>query len=214
MNRLVCLLVLLVAMMLAGCSNHPPSAAQFMNVNKNGGSLVLGGSAFVGDVHRGTYRFESDYFDAEDYGALDISLLMRFDHFIIGASLENISICGIAGFRSQYVGLQGWGLFATNTVDRDAVPFSGGLMLIEEYSVNDDFRVGLSEHISRNTYNVDENLGGIGFYSTGFYDEFGVGTYLTYKGFSLEFRYGREIDEPRNRFYFMINYAFMSGKSS
>ena len=118
MNRLACLLVLLVATMLAGCSNHPPSAAQFMNVNKNGGSLVLGGSAFVGDVHRGTYRFESDYFDAEDYGALDISLLMRFDHFIIGASLENISICGIAGFRSQYVGLQGWGLFATNTVDR------------------------------------------------------------------------------------------------
>ena len=214
MNRLACLLVLIVVAVLTGCSNHPPSAAQFMNVNKNGGSLVLGGSAFVGDVHRGTYRFESDYFDAEDYGALDISLLMRFDHFIIGASLENISICGIAGFRSQYVGLQGWGLFATNTVDRDAVPFSGGLMLIEEYSVNDDFRVGLSEHISRNAYNVDENLGGIGFYSTGFYDEFGVGTYLTYKGFSLEFRYGREIDEPRNRFYFMINYAFMSGKSS
>ena len=214
MNRLACLLVLIVVAVLTGCSNHPPSAAQFMNVNKNGGSLVLGGSAFVGDVHRETYRFESDYFDAEDYGALDISLLMRFDHFIIGASLENISICGIAGFRSQYVGLQGWGLFATNTVDRDAVPFSGGLMLIEEYSVNDDFRVGLSEHISRNAYNVDENLGGIGFYSTGFYDEFGVGTYLTYKGFSLEFRYGREIDEPRNRFYFMINYAFMSGKSS
>ena len=214
MKWILCSLVWVMALILAGCSNHPPSAAQFMNVNKNGGSLVLGGVAFVGDVHRGTYRFESDYFDAEDYGALDISLLMRFDHFIIGASLENISISGIAGFRSQYVGLQGWGLFATNTVDRDAVPFSGGLMLIEEYSVNDDFRVGLSEHISRNAYNVDENLGGIGFYSTGFYDEFGVGTYLTYKGFSLEFRYGREIDEPRNRFYFMINYAFMSGKSS
>ena len=205
MKWILCSLVWVMALILAGCSNHPPSAAQFMNVNKNGGSLVLGGVAFVGDVHRGTYRFESDYFDAEDYGALDISLLMRFDHFIIGASLENISISGIAGFRSQYVGLQGWGLFATNTVDRDAVPFSGGLMLIEEYSVNDDFRVGLSEHISRNAYNVDENLGGIGFYSTGFYDEFGVGTYLTYKGFSLEFRYGREIDEPRNRFYFMIN---------
>ena len=205
---------LLITLVLMGCTSHPPSAAQFMNVKKNGGSIVLGGSAFVGDVHRGTYRFESDYFDAEDYGALDISLLMRFDHFIIGASLENISISGIAGFRSQYVGLQGWGLFATNTVDRDAVPFSGGLMLIEEYSVNDDFRVGLSEHISRNAYNVDENLGGIGFYSTGFYNEFGAGAYLAFKGVSLEFRYGREIDEPRNRFYFMINYAFMSGESS
>ena len=214
MNRLACLLVLLVAVMLAGCSSHPPSAAQFMNVNKNGGSLVLGGSAFVGDVHRGTYRFERDYFDAEDYGALDISLLMRFDHFIIGASLENISISGIAGFRSQYVGLQGWGLFAINTVDRDAVPFFGGLMLIEEYPLNENFKLGFSEHISCNAYNVDENLGGIGFYSTGFYNEFGAGAYLALEGFSFEFRYGREIDEPRNRFYFMINYAFMSGESS
>jgi len=203
-----------MALILAGCSNHPPSAAQFMNVNKNGGSLVLGGVAFVGDVHRGTYRFESDYFDAEDYGALDISLLMRFDHFIFGASLENISISGIAGFRSQYVGLQGWGLFAINTVDRDAVPFFGGLMLIEEYPVNENFKLGFSEHISRNAYNVDENLGGIGFYSTGFYNEFGAGAYLAFKGVSLEFRYGREIDEPRNRFYFMINYAFMNGESS
>ena len=205
---------LLITLVLMGCTSHPPSAAQFMNVKKNGGSIVLGGSAFVGDVHRGTYRFESDYFDAEDYGALDISFLMRFDHFILGASLENISISGIAGFRSQYVGLQGWGLFAINTVDRDAVPFSGGLMLIEEYPVNENFKLGFSEHISRNAYNVDENLGGIGFYSTGFYNEFGAGAYLAFKGVSLEFRYGREIDEPRNRFYFMINYAFMSGKSS
>jgi len=214
MKWILCSLVWVMALILAGCSNHPPSAAQFMNVNKNGGSLVLGGVAFVGDVHRGTYRFESDYFDAEDYGALDISFLMRFDHFIFGASLENISISGIAGFRSQYVGLQGWGLFAINTVDRDAVPFFGGLMLIEEYPVNENFKLGFSEHISRNAYNVDENLGGIGFYSTGFYNEFGAGAYLAFKGVSLEFRYGREIDEPRNRFYFMINYAFMNGESS
>ena len=214
MKWILCSLVWVMALILAGCSNHPPSAAQFMNVNKNGGSLVLGGVAFVGDVHRGTYRFESDYFDAEDYGALDISFLMRFDHFIFGTSLENISISGIAGFRSQYVGLQGWGLFAINTVDRDAVPFFGGLMLIEEYPVNENFKLGFSEHISRNAYNVDENLGGIGFYSTGFYNEFGAGAYLAFKGVSLEFRYGREIDEPRNRFYFMINYAFMNGESS
>ena len=213
MTRGILWIVLAVcALLLAGCSSHPPSAAQFMNVKENDGCLVLGGSAFIGDVHRGTYRFESDYSDAEDYGALDISLLMRFNHFVIGASLENTSFNGVTGFRSQHVGLQGWGSFAITTVDRDAVPFFGGVMLVEEYPVTENFRVGLSEHISHNAYNVDENLGGIGFYSTGFYDEFGVGTYLTYKGFSFEFRYGREIDEPRNRFYFMINYALMAPK--
>ena len=84
----------------------------------------------------------------------------------------------------------------------------------QEYPVNENFKLGFSEHISRNAYNVDENLGGIGFYSTGFYNEFGAGAYLAFKGVSLEFRYGREIDEPRNRFYFMINYAFMNGESS
>ena len=56
--------------------------------------------------------------------------------------------------------------------------------------------------------------GGVCCISAGFYNEFGAGAYLAFKGVSLEFRYGREIDEPRNRFYFMINYAFMSGKSS
>ena len=87
-------------------------------------------------------------------------------------------------------------------------------MLIEEFPIYDNLRVGASEHISRNAYTVDENCGGLGIPSTYEYGEFGVGAYLTYEGFSVEFRYGREIGEPRNRFYFMINYAFMSGESS
>ena len=207
-------IVLLVAMMLAGCTSHAPSAAQFMNVKKNGNNFDLGGTIWTGDVHRGTYRYESDFTDKENIGDVDLSYFHRFESFVIGAySVNAFSLHYLAGFRGQYVGLQGWLGGAINAVD-DVTPFYGGLMLIEEYPVNDNFRVGLSEHVSRNAYNVDENWGGVCCVSAGFYNEFGAGAYLAFKGFSLEFRYGREIDEPRNRFYFMINYAFMSGKSS
>ena len=53
MNRLVCLFVLFVTMMLAGCSVaiiHPPSAATFME--KSDGNFVTDASvsAFFGDL--------------------------------------------------------------------------------------------------------------------------------------------------------------------
>ena len=56
---------------------------------------------------------------------------------------------------------------------------------------------------------VDTSNGSFDF-KNGYYPEFGIGTYLTYKNFSFEFRCGREIGEPRNRFYFMTNYAFFN----
>lgn len=36
-----------LALLFAGCSNHPPSAAQFMNVKKNGMDFVVGGAGLV-----------------------------------------------------------------------------------------------------------------------------------------------------------------------
>lgn len=60
MIRKFCSLVFCVTvplLLLAGCSSHPPSAAQFMNVkmdeDKQGGSLVVGGVLKSGDVYRG-----------------------------------------------------------------------------------------------------------------------------------------------------------------
>ena len=220
MNRLACLLVLIVTAMLAGCSSHPPSAAQFMNVELNekkfGVGVIAGGSARVGDIYKGDSRIDVDYTDDESRGNLDLSLLFRFDNSVFGFAFENASLKAIWGGRSRYVGVQGWAGIgsAEKGHDKNAMPFSGGLMLIEEFPIYDNLRVGASEHISRNAYTVDENCGGLGIPSTYEYGEFGVGAYLTYEGFSVEFRYGREIGEPRNRFYFMINYAFMSGKSS
>ena len=40
-----------LALLFAGCSSHPPSAAQFMNVKKNEGSLSLGGVFLSGDLY-------------------------------------------------------------------------------------------------------------------------------------------------------------------
>lgn len=211
---------LLMALVMTGCSSHPPSAAQFMNVkineNKFGVGVIAGGSARVGDIYKGDSRIDVDYTDDESRGNLDLSLLFRFDNSVFGFAFENASLRTIFGGRSQYIGVQGWAGIgsAEKGHDKNAMPFSGGLMLIEEFPIYDNLRVGASEHISRNAYTVDENCGGLGIPSTYGYGEFGIGTYLTFEGFSIEFRYGREIGEPRNRFYFMINYAFMSGESS
>ena len=54
MIRKFCSLVFCVIaslLLLAGCSSHPPSAAQFMNVKKNEGSLSLGGVFLSGDLY-------------------------------------------------------------------------------------------------------------------------------------------------------------------
>jgi hypothetical protein len=214
MIRKFCSLVFCVVallLLLAGCSSHPPSAAQFMNVkeakDKQGETLVVGGVLRTGDIYNGRYKFENSYISAEGVGNLDLSFFYRYSHIVIGANIENLSFRAITGWRSRYTGLQIWGGGSISPVDRENSPIYGGLMLIEEYPINADFRIGASEHLSRNGYFVDENLGWGSTYSTGFYNEFGIGTYLAYKNFSFEFRYGREIGEPRNRFYFMTNYA-------
>ena len=64
---------LLMALVMTGCSSHPPSAAQFMNVKKNGNSFSLGGTIWTGYVHSGTYRYESDFTDKENTGDFDLS---------------------------------------------------------------------------------------------------------------------------------------------
>ena len=203
-----------LALLFAGCSSHPPSAAQFMNVhekrNKIGTSFIVGGSVRAGDIYKEHVDGEAIQWDsytcAESYGNLDLSLLFRYYHFVVGFSLENLSHRGVVGFVSRYIGVQGWGGVAKSFFPDDN-PFFGGLMLIEEYPILEKLKIGLSEHISRNAYHVHYDLKDI---SSILYSEFGFGTYLTYKNFSIEFRYGREIDEPRNRFYFMTHYAFFN----
>ena len=127
--------------------------------------------------------------------------------------LEDYTYRTILGGRSRYFGVQGWyGFAADDRGDRVAsrMRHMGGVMLVEQYPVSENFKVGISEHISRNSYMVIDDPGCCTFNTLypEIYTEFGVGTYVAYKGLSAEFRYGREIGAPNNRFYFQLSYAF------
>ena len=194
--------VIALLLLLAGCSSHPPSAAQFMNVKKNDGIFSVGGTAFAGDLYKPYEGGRGVLFTLSGYG--------RVDAFEFGLSLETTTFLPILGLRGEYLGLQGWGFFkdVEHYNEKSRTIWIGGSMLIQQYPISENFKVGLSEHISNNlSAKSDPDDYGSFDFKNGYYPEFGIGTYLTYKGFSIEFRYGREIGEPRNRFYFMTNYG-------
>ena len=70
-----------LALLFAGCSNHPPSAAQFMNVKKNDGKFSVGGVFLTGDL----YDKEGTYISDESKGVFYVlSGYGRVDYFEIG----------------------------------------------------------------------------------------------------------------------------------
>ena len=208
------ILLLAVAMLLyAGCSNHPPSAAQFMNMKNKSFGFGSGGTLRTGNLYDGKCNNydHNDYFCVEEARDLDFAFFYRIHYGVFGLSLENFTPNLHAGFLSQYVGLQGWAWTGMGAVEERygrGGSFYGGVMLIEELPITEKFRIGASEHISRNVYKVDENLGGLSFWSADAFGEYGVGAYVSFWGASLEYRYGREIGKSNNRFYFTLNYLF------
>lgn len=208
------ILLLAVAMLLyAGCSNHPPSAAQFMNMKNKSFGFGSGGTLRTGNLYDGKCNNydHNDYFCVEEARDLDLAFFYRIHYGVFGLSLENFTPNLHAGFLSQYVGLQGWAWTGMGAVEERygrGGSFYGGVMLIEELPITEKFRIGASEHISRNVYKVDENLGGLSFWSADAFGEYGVGAYVSFWGASLEYRYGREIGKSNNRFYFTLNYLF------
>ena len=211
--------VVMFVLLFAGCSNHPPSAAQFMNVKKNGMSFVVGGAVRTGNVDNREVSYgpknnaaHDQYYSYEEgYWNLDLVWFAATSHVVLGLALEDYTYRMFFGPRFQYLGLQGWaGLSPSESRDDKKISnVVGGVMLIEHIPISEKFKVGFSEHISRNSYKVinhTECCSMNEIYAEQ-YNEFGIGTYLAYKGFSFEFRYGREIGEPRNRFYFMLNYG-------
>lgn len=214
MNWLACLFVLLVVAVLAGCSNHPPSAAQFMNA-RNGINFVVGGAVRTGNLDNRKIpgRDDESVSYEEGYWNTDLTLSFVVPYAVVALNLEDYTYRTIMGGRSQYFGAQGWYGFAIDE-RRDGTSSRmrhvGGVMLVEQYPVSENFKVGISEHVSRNSYMVIDDPGCCTFNTLypEIYPEFGVGAYVVYKGFSAEFRYGREIGAPNNRFYFQLSYAF------
>lgn len=212
-----------LALLFAGCSNHPPSAAQFMNVKKiDGMNFVVGGAARIGDVDNREVSYgpknntaHDQYYSYEEGNwNLDIAWLGTESYVVVGFGFEDYTFRMFLGPRFQYLGIQGWaGLSPSESRNEKDNPIVvGGVMLIEQIPITEKLKMGLSEHISRNSYgmiNHTECCSMNEIYAEQ-YAEFGFGAYLTYKNFSIEFRYGREIDEPRNRFYFMTHYAFFN----
>lgn len=223
MVRKYCSVVLCVlALLFAGCSNHPPSAAQFMNAKKDGMSFVVGGAVRTGNVDNREVSYgpknnaaHDQYYSYEEGNwNLDIAWFAASSHVVLGFAFEDYTYRMFLGPRFQYFGVQGWGGLSPSESksDKGISKVVGGVMLIEQIPISENFKVGFSEHVSRNSYRVinhTECCSMNEIYAEQ-YNEFGVGTYLAYKGFSFEFRYGREIGEPRNRFYFMTHYAFFN----
>ena len=140
MNRLACFIVLIVAAMLAGCSNHPPSAAQFMNV-KDGLNLAIGGAARFGDVDNRTIprQYDESTSYEEGYWNTDLALSFAFPYAVMALDFEDYTYRTILGGRSQYFGVQGWYGIAIDERRNGAssrMRHVGGVMLVEQYPVS------------------------------------------------------------------------------
>ena len=210
-------LVLLV-FVLNGCCivTRPPSAAAFMNSNaKDLSGDVIGFAYYSGDlvdeiIHDENLPGRNDERKSNEWPADFIyTHFFNYKNVSVGLGLQTVVPFLQLGFVSRHVGVLGW------------IGGLGGIMAIEQLPLNENWKIGIAEHFSRNGFEsrLKESDCGGGFGPTGacigspdpiYYTEVGVGAYLSYKGFSFEFRYGREIGEPRNRFYFMTHYAFFN----
>lgn len=96
------------ALLLAGCSNHPPSAAQFMNA-KNGINFVAGGAVRVGDLDNRKIpgRDDESVSYEEGYWNTDLALSFAFPYAVVTLDLEDYTYRTIMGGRFRYFGVQG-----------------------------------------------------------------------------------------------------------
>lgn len=226
MNRLACLLVLIVVV-LTGCSVsviHPPSASAFMeksedafltdvsfsaswgeNLNKGNGLYVAEG---VKEVER-SERWKEDwyYVDMEWPVQFHGSLQKNIGYFKYGFGIDFATPYVQAGFVSDYLGVMGWSnlcLWQLEKVEHAYFQWGGGISLIEQLPIGDNFRIGLTQHLSRNAReSIMAQHGGvlprsIGSATPVFYEEIGGGVYVSFIPFEktrvgIEFRYGRDL---------------------
>ena len=234
MNRLACLFVLFVAMMLAGCSVaiiHPPSAATFME--KSDGNFVANASvsAFFGDlvddelyvnyvadgvkeVERSDDWHDEWYYKNKEWpiGA-NFSIQKNKGYFKYGFGFDFLTPYVQAGFASEYFGVMGWSnlwVWQLEKVEHAYLQWGGGVSLIEQLPIGDNFRIGLTQHLSRNgreanTAQHGAMVIGMGRSAPVFYDEIGCGGYISFipnesLRVGIEFRYGRDLTYKRREY--------------
>ncbi len=224
-DRAGLLLLLLFAACLAGCSSvmRPPPAAAYMDSYAQDGAVgSLGLSYYAGDLENGRHENSSysHYSYAEWWGDVNLASYFSGGYFTFGLGYQTFTPFLQTGFVSPYFGLTAWSntsalvIPAIKSSERSFLwHYSGGGMAIEQIPLGDSWKIGFTEHLSRNGrefYYVDDD----DCYSIGcnipvprhrFYTEVGGGFYVSRKigndsRVSLEFRYGRDVDEDRNRF--------------
>ncbi|MBQ3721078.1 MAG: hypothetical protein II850_08890 [Fibrobacter sp.] len=221
MYRLLTLLA--VVSLLSGCSSimRPPPAAAFMDTYKSEKSLnMVGASGYGGDMQNRKEDIDSYHQISEEEWWVDghFARFLNGGYFTLGLGMQSLTAFMQGGFVSPYFGFNAWSnmnaLFIPMIKDEDRgfwSHYSGGAMTIEQIPVTQKWALGLTQHISRNgreIYKVTtDNDGGAPAFDKPrpkFYKEMGAGLYGRYKGekaaFSLEFRYGRDIDNDNNRF--------------
>ena len=99
-------LAFMAALVLSGCSNHPPSAAQFMNV-KDGLNLAIGGAARFGDVDNRTIprQYDESTSYEEGFWNTDLALSFAFPYAVMALDFEDYTYRTIMGWRSPYFGV-------------------------------------------------------------------------------------------------------------
>ena len=212
-RNLVLGMFLMIAFVLMGCTSHAPSASKFMNVKPHTFAMGLGSALVAGDYYDYVVQRDDDGHDSytEINFMLDGVAYGREENFLFGVALEmSLFPSFTAGFVSDYFGVQTWVTpFVFDKTSLPNRPF--GIMLIEQYPITPNFRVGISQFFSNNSYaHVDSpDCCSLSVeYNAEFYKEIGAGAYMTYKNFSFEFRYGNELNSGNNRFYFDINLMF------
>ena len=234
MKWLAYLIVLITALVMVGCSVaiiHPPSAATFMEKSDENFVADASVSAFFGDlvddeshvnyvadgvkeVERSEGWHDEWYYKNKEWpiGA-NFSIQRNKGYFKYGLGFDFLTPYVQVGFASDYFGVMGWSnlwLWQLEKVAHKYFQWGGGVSIIEQLPIGDNFRIGLTQHLSRNgreanTAQHGAMVIGMGRSAPVFYDEIGCGGYISFipnesLRVGIEFRYGRDLTYKRREY--------------
>ena len=231
-------LVFMAALVLSGCSSimRPPSATAFMSSYEKDTAVVnLNLALYSGDLdnHEKYYDHDIEKDFSHSEWVLDFSEIVFWNKgfFSIGLGAQSVTPFVQLGFVSPFFGLSAWssiyspfnsGNYLSDNFWKDV---SFGTMLIQQIPIGNKVKIGLTEHFSRN--GVERYLSEVkeGFMAFSFpephplfYYEVGGGAFASYRlegvTIALEFRYGRDLDNKKNRFAITLSAVGMKGKKS
>ncbi len=242
-HRVILVMLVTMAAILGGCSSimRPPPAAAYMASYKQDKAVRnISYSQYFGNLDNGYHESTElgHWSHAEWWGDLTLLSYINGGYFTFGWGVQSLTPFLQGGFVSPYFGLTGWSnIFGLAVVSTDEpeddessfASYSGGGMLIEQIPLNDRWKIGITEHLSRNGreyfYVDDEPCEGVCFGKgvpsprSKFYTEVGGGFYVSHSfkrmgNLALEFRYGRDWTENRNRFAVTLDFWGLSSVMS